>query len=240
MKSKFIKRSYTHCNTPWGECFIKSCLLNRSEKHWTQKTSRSQTLEYPLKTHCNTLQHTATHCITPKSDLIKRSEKQRKTHHLSDNTKTIHTSSRQAHTHTHTHTDSRKQMRVEQVIANRALFPLRWGRERGAAMHILKGPMGWLRLVGALKVYDSLAEYRLFYRALLQKRPVVWRSLLVGATPYQDVHRRATLATSHLSSQRFCRLSITASLQSVAHIFLKYWNGKDRTNRSWGWSWEKS
>jgi len=32
--------------------------------------------------------------------------------------------------------------------------------------------MGWLGLVGSLKVQVSLAEYRLFYRALLQKRPV--------------------------------------------------------------------
>ena len=29
--------------------------------------------------------------------------------------------------------------------------------------------MGWLRLVGSLKLYVSFAEYRLFYRALLQK-----------------------------------------------------------------------
>jgi len=31
--------------------------------------------------------------------------------------------------------------------------------------------MGWLRLVGSLKLQVSSAEYRLFYRALLQKRP---------------------------------------------------------------------
>ena len=28
--------------------------------------------------------------------------------------------------------------------------------------------VGWLRLVGSLKLYVSFAEYRLFYRALLQ------------------------------------------------------------------------
>ena len=28
---------------------------------------------------------------------------------------------------------------------------------------------GWLRIVGSLKVYVSIAQYRLFYRALLQK-----------------------------------------------------------------------
>jgi len=31
----------------------------------------------------------------------------------------------------------------------------------------------------------SFAEYRLFYRALLQKRPMILRSLILVATPYQ-------------------------------------------------------
>jgi len=44
--------------------------------------------------------------------------------------------------------------------------------------------MGWLRLVGSLKLYVSFAEYCLFYRALWQKRPVLLRSLLIVATPY--------------------------------------------------------
>jgi len=44
--------------------------------------------------------------------------------------------------------------------------------------------MGWLRLVGSLKWQVSFAEYRLFYRALLQKRPMILRSLLIVATLY--------------------------------------------------------
>ena len=50
--------------------------------------------------------------------------------------------------------------------------------------------MGWLRLVGSLKWQVSFAEYRLFYRALLQKRPIIVRSLLTIATPYMhlDLH----------------------------------------------------
>jgi len=43
--------------------------------------------------------------------------------------------------------------------------------------------MGWLRLVGSLKVYVSFAEYSLFQRVLLQKRPIILRSLLIVATP---------------------------------------------------------
>jgi len=45
--------------------------------------------------------------------------------------------------------------------------------------------MGWLRLVGSLKLQVSFAEYRLFYRALLQKRPIILRRLVKAATPYR-------------------------------------------------------
>jgi len=44
--------------------------------------------------------------------------------------------------------------------------------------------MGWLRLVGSLKLQVSFAEYSQFYRALLQKRPIILRSLPIVATPY--------------------------------------------------------
>jgi len=43
---------------------------------------------------------------------------------------------------------------------------------------------GWLRLVGSSKLWVSFAEYRVFYRALLQKRPVILRSLRVEGTRY--------------------------------------------------------
>jgi len=34
--------------------------------------------------------------------------------------------------------------------------------------------MGWLRLVGSIKLQVSFAEYSLFYRALLQERPEIF------------------------------------------------------------------
>ena len=43
--------------------------------------------------------------------------------------------------------------------------------------------MGWLRFAGSFKLQDSFTEYRLFHRALLQKRPIILRSLLIVATP---------------------------------------------------------
>jgi len=44
--------------------------------------------------------------------------------------------------------------------------------------------MGWLWFVGSIKLHVSFAEYSLFCRALLQKRPVLLSILLTKATPY--------------------------------------------------------
>jgi len=43
--------------------------------------------------------------------------------------------------------------------------------------------MRCLRLVGSLKLQVSFAEYSLFNRVLLQKRPIILRSLLIVAKP---------------------------------------------------------
>jgi len=51
------------------------------------------------------------------------------------------------------------------------------------SLYILYSIWGGLRLVGSLKVQVSFAKYSLFYRALLQKRPMILRSLLIVATP---------------------------------------------------------
>jgi len=48
--------------------------------------------------------------------------------------------------------------------------------------------MGWLRSVGSIKLYVSFTEYRLFYRPLLQKRPIILSILLTVATPYMNVN----------------------------------------------------
>jgi len=56
--------------------------------------------------------------------------------------------------------------------------------------------MGWLRLLGSFKLQVSFVEYSLFYKALLQKRPVILRSLLIVAIPYDICTRRAMLRGS--------------------------------------------
>ena len=57
--------------------------------------------------------------------------------------------------------------------------------------------IGWLRLVGSFKLQVSFAEYRLLYRALLQKRPMILRSLLIVATPYDQCYT-TTQNMSHI------------------------------------------
>jgi len=52
----------------------------------------------------------------------------------------------------------------------------------------IKALTGWLRLVGSFKLKLSFAEHSLFYRALLQKRPAILRSLLIETTPYATTH----------------------------------------------------
>jgi len=43
------------------------------------------------------------------------------------------------------------------------------------------------RLLGSLQLQVSFAEYRLFYRAFLQKRPIFFRNLIIVAfTPYHS------------------------------------------------------
>jgi len=43
--------------------------------------------------------------------------------------------------------------------------------------------MGWLRSVGSIKLSVSFAEYRLFYRSLLKKRPIILSILLNQSHP---------------------------------------------------------
>jgi len=71
-----------------------------------------------------------------------------------------------------------------------------------------KSVYGWLRLVGSFKLYISLAEYPLFYRALLQKRPMILRSLLVAATPY----RRAEYSIRCLKV--CCSVSVSCNVEN--------------------------
>ena len=64
--------------------------------------------------------------------------------------------------------------------------------------------MGWLRSVGSIKLYVSFAEYRLFRRALLQKRPIILYILLSEATPYKHYTHYACMSQSSVSFACTC------------------------------------
>ena len=49
-------------------------------------------------------------------------------------------------------------------------------------------PMGWLRLVGSLKLYAFFAREPYKGTSILQKRPTMLRSLPIVATPYTDIY----------------------------------------------------
>ena len=68
--------------------------------------------------------------------------------------------------------------------------------------------MGWLRLVYILKLYVSFAEYHLFYRAPLQKRSVILRSLLIVATLYSLLLQRVLQCVMQCVLQCVLQLSI--------------------------------
>ena len=57
-----------------------------------------------------------------------------------------------------------------------------------------------LWLVGSLRLWVSFAEYCLFYRALLQKRPIIYRSLLSVLTYHHLWHDSFICVTHNLST----------------------------------------
>jgi len=59
----------------------------------------------------------------------------------------------------------------------------------------LQPAMGLLCLVESIKLKVSFAEYRLFYRALLQQRPMILSILLTKATPYLPLLQPAPVYT---------------------------------------------
>ena len=52
------------------------------------------------------------------------------------------------------------------------------------------GMMGWLKIVGSLQLYVSFAKEPYKRDDILQKRPIILRSLLIIATPYACVYTR--------------------------------------------------
>ena len=52
---------------------------------------------------------------------------------------------------------------------------------------VSKDAMGWLHVVGSLKLYISFAKEPYERDDILQKRPIIFRSLLIVGTPYMFI-----------------------------------------------------
>jgi len=77
--------------------------------------------------------------------------------------------------------------------------------------------MGWLRLVDSLKRKVSFAEYSLFIRVLLQKRPIILRSLLIVATQYPIV-RPVTPPVAFSKAQSKARSQSSHGVATISRL----------------------
>jgi len=186
-------RQHTHTHT-LRHASIRCNMLQHTATHCnTYKLTRCNTLQHAV-THGNTRQHTATHGST----------------HGSTCTLTCCNTLQHTATHSNTlqHTDPHIYS-LAQVPKKGAFTTWNEGLARtGVCVHVrvcvciytsgvhtrnghdetgfttsCSSRMGWLRYLGSLKLYVSFAEYHLFNRALLQKTPIILRSLLIVATP---------------------------------------------------------
>jgi len=77
---------------------------------------------------------------------------------------------------------------MNQIIKQTSCYFWRHKKTQSSLQHAFcnttRHNMGWLRSVESIKLLVSFAEYCLFYKALLQKRPINLSILLTEATPY--------------------------------------------------------
>jgi len=79
--------------------------------------------------------------------------------------------------------------------------------------------MGWLRLVGCLKLQVSFVEYSILLRALLQKRPLILRSLLIKASPYPTASTCARIC-AFCSFMLYIYICIYVSAYEYTHSYV--------------------
>jgi len=106
------------------------------------------------------------------------------------------------------------------------------------AVYELIHDMGWLRLVGFLKLWGSFAKEPYQRDCILQKRPIILRSLLIVATPYLSYQLFHIQLTSWYISRPlkiiglFCKRALSKRLYSAKETY----NFKEAS--SWSMSYE--
>jgi len=76
--------------------------------------------------------------------------------------------------------DEKRPLFVKRVLPKRRAFKK---RNQHYFTHNFPLAIGWLQSEGSIKSQVSFAEYSLFYRSLLLKRPMIWSILLTEANP---------------------------------------------------------
>jgi len=76
---------------------------------------------------------------------------------------------------------------------------------KNESCHVWMSHMGWLRLVGSIKLYVSFAKEPYKRDDIVQKRPIIWSILLIVATPYHVkkshvTHSPLLIITEHFAS----------------------------------------
>jgi len=79
--------------------------------------------------------------------------------------------------------------------------------------------MGWLLLVGSIKLQVSFAEYSLFDRALAQKRPIILSILLTEAIPYLSRMHIWKCRVTQMNKSRLNHRSLLQNVVSFIGIF---------------------
>jgi len=95
-------------------------------------------------------------------------------------------------------------------------------------LHTNKHTMGWLRLVGSLKLQVSFAKEPYQRDYILQKKPMILRSLLIVATPYIFLHvcERHTphQQTHYIQRCVFLRIYVHACIRT--NVCMWSWHGR--------------
>jgi len=206
-----LQHTTTHCST------LQPCHLGHCEHHLRlmlhivmrcnalqHTATHCNTLQHTA-THCNTLQHTATHCNTLQHTATFSSRASRAS---LEACAAVLKSANQLHAHIHicvcvcvcVCTCAWESMHTYTYMC---VCVCERERECVYAYSCAEVPkliicsMGLLHLVGSLKSKVSFAEYHLFNRALLQRRPIISRSLLIVATPYPIFYVSYIINTLH-------------------------------------------
>jgi len=202
-----LQISATHCNT-LRRIATHCNVLQRTATHCKalQRTAKHCNALQRTATHCNALQRTATHCNALQCTAMHCNALQCTATHCNALQRTA--TQCNASKHTPTYCNALQRTASHYTALQRAIKAL------------LHTGMGWLRFVGSLKWYVSFAKEPYNRDDILQKRPVILRSLLIVATPYQGRRQgalQAQLAATRCKAQQHTAMHCNAMQRTATH-----------------------